>query len=60
MLFNKVKKEKKIREIQQQIKVLEYLGEIYGCDPEFEPEKHPWSSNKLRTLRDELYTLTNN
>lgn len=61
-MFNnrRTKKEKRIEEIKEQIKVLEHLGEIYGCDPEFEPEKHPWSAAKERRLKDELFTLTHN
>lgn len=60
-MFNnrKIKKEREIKEIKEQIRVLEHIGEIYGCDPEFEPEKHPWSAHKLRTLRDRLYVLEN-
>lgn len=63
-MFNKMteyKKEKRIREIERDLAVLEYIGKSYEVeDLEFHEDKYPWSAAKERRLKDELFTLTHN
>lgn len=61
-MFNKMntfRKEQRIKEIQNDLEILEYLAKGYGVDDlEFESEKYPWSANKMKKLKDELFVLT--